>query len=309
MSIPEIRALAEDVSRSDPLNKVFQSGVLARICELRELMDRGRAHDLAAYLDVAAHLGEYLIAMEVIGPQEICNIQARILRIVEESFSQNAAQVAAVIEEPETTSQIEESGVSMPVRIIDEVRLGDILMQMKLIGQEDLDRALELQKTSGLRIGEALLQLGSVRMEQIQDAMRVQIECRLSAENTSGEDESAVEPETTRAESLQEQREAAAPQPRQVMYDERSAPLPQDYFQPREDLNLVSDILLGDILVRSGKVTQEQVREALRIQRAAGLRLGEALVEAGNTNWQAIQEALGVQHGFRRASQPKKSAM
>ncbi|MFZ4738038.1 MAG: hypothetical protein ACOYM9_18935 [Bradymonadia bacterium] len=40
-------------------------------------------------------------------------------------------------------------------------------------------------------------------------------------------------------------------------------------------------VRLGDLLIQSGRITQSQLEEAVRLQQRTGERLGSALVRAG----------------------------
>lgn len=53
--------------------------------------------------------------------------------------------------------------------------------------------------------------------------------------------------------------------------------------------------LLGEILVRLGTVTREQLDQACKMQHASGVRLGETLVSLGATDWDGITKGLGIQ--------------
>lgn len=55
---------------------------------------------------------------------------------------------------------------------------------------------------------------------------------------------------------------------------------------------------LGELLVRSGALGQEQLQRALDFQRSEGGLLGEILVKLGYVNERAIVQALTEQYGF-----------
>src|SRR4029077_10893342 len=55
------------------------------------------------------------------------------------------------------------------------MRLGEILIQRKLITEEDLERALELQKERGDKIGKTLVDLGFVAMRDVLAALSDQL--------------------------------------------------------------------------------------------------------------------------------------
>src|ERR1700681_1470088 len=50
------------------------------------------------------------------------------------------------------------------------MRLGEILMQRKLLEQDDLDRALELQKERGDKLGKILIDLGFIASRDLLSA-------------------------------------------------------------------------------------------------------------------------------------------
>ena len=59
------------------------------------------------------------------------------------------------------------------------MRLGEILIQRKLITQEDLERALELQKERGDKIGKTLVDMGFIAMRDVLAALSEQLQVPL----------------------------------------------------------------------------------------------------------------------------------
>ena len=59
------------------------------------------------------------------------------------------------------------------------MRLGEILIQRKLITEEDLERALELQKERGDKIGKTLVDMGFIAMRDVLSALSEQLEVPL----------------------------------------------------------------------------------------------------------------------------------
>ncbi len=55
---------------------------------------------------------------------------------------------------------------------------------------------------------------------------------------------------------------------------------------------------LGDLLIKSGTITPEQLEMSLRKQRENGKKLGETLVDLGITTDDAIAVALANQLGY-----------
>jgi hypothetical protein len=60
------------------------------------------------------------------------------------------------------------------LKIVGEVLLGEILIERNVISRRQLERALEVQKQTGSRIGEALVKIGATTLEQIEQALRIQ---------------------------------------------------------------------------------------------------------------------------------------
>src|SRR5262249_27484910 len=61
------------------------------------------------------------------------------------------------------------------------MRLGEILIERKLITDEDLERALELQKERGDKIGKTLVDMGFVAMRDVLSALAEQWDVPLVA--------------------------------------------------------------------------------------------------------------------------------
>ncbi|MCC7153708.1 MAG: type II secretion system protein GspE, partial [Bryobacterales bacterium] len=60
------------------------------------------------------------------------------------------------------------------------MRLGEILIARKQLAQEDLDRALELQKERGDKIGRILVDLGFVAQRDVLAALSEQLNLPLA---------------------------------------------------------------------------------------------------------------------------------
>jgi type IV pilus assembly protein PilB len=60
------------------------------------------------------------------------------------------------------------------LKLVGEALLGEILIERRVITRRDLERALQVQKSTGVRVGEALVKLGTATLEQIEQALRAQ---------------------------------------------------------------------------------------------------------------------------------------
>jgi type IV pilus assembly protein PilB len=61
-------------------------------------------------------------------------------------------------------------------------------------------------------------------------------------------------------------------------------------------------VRLGDLLIQSGRITQSQLEEAVRLQQRTGERLGSALVRAGYVTEAELTLALSGQLGVAAAT-------
>ena len=55
---------------------------------------------------------------------------------------------------------------------------------------------------------------------------------------------------------------------------------------------------LGDLLIKSGTITMEQLEAGLRKQRESGKRLGQTLIDLGYTTEDSLAVALADQLGY-----------
>jgi hypothetical protein len=271
MSPPQINELARRIARSDPEDVDEQGELRSLLGILRDRVQGEKAHDVRLRLDSALLLMDYLSHMGGAGGDEVLRIVSRLVASLEPFF--NPSVTIRKAREGEAALDVKNSGAGKaegPLserdeqehKLIADMLLGEILVQFGTINSAQVCEALELQNKRKIRFGEALIELGAASRSDILSAVAYQDKIRREA---AGE-------------------KAASP----------SAPLPA--FHPvRKDLKLVSDMLLGDLLVRMGKITQKQLEVGLRAQRATGVRIGEALVQMKATTWADVEEALRVQ--------------
>lgn len=276
MSLPPINDLARRVARSDPEDAEEQAEMRDLLNALRDRVQGEKAHDVRLRLDSALLLMDYLTHMGG-GGDEVLRIVSRLVASLEPFF--NPAVTIRKARGGEADLDIGRSGGAeekgqgplserdeQEHKLIADMLLGEILVQFGTINSSQVCEALELQNRKRMRFGDALIELGAASRSDILSAIGYQEKMRREA---TGE---------------------KAPAP--------SAALPA--FHPvRKDLKLVSDMLLGDLLLRMGKITQQELETGLRAQRATGLRIGEALVQAGIATWKDVEEALRVQNERR----------
>jgi chromosome segregation ATPase len=167
---------------------------------------------------------------------------------------------------------------AVPARLI-----GAIFVEKGLITEQELERALELQKNTGTRLGEILVaQFGVSRLDL--------------------------------ASALADQWEALE-RPRRLTLSEDAPPRPDpELTAPEADPDEVATEWteaddqarrpIGEIFVEQGTITEEQLRHALTVQQETGQRLGEVLVAQGSLSRLELASALADQWGALHRLRP-----
>lgn len=150
---------------------------------------------------------------------------------------------------------------------LNEMKLGQVLVQLGLVNPEQLSQALDHQRDTKVRLGEALASLGHVVPYELQQALGLQSKMR----------------------------EFADSQP------------PTDGYstKPKIEMDEWQESLLGAILVADRAITEQELKKGLSIQRATGMRLGEALVHHGLSDWKAVRAGIQAQERLRHEAKPK----
>jgi hypothetical protein len=83
----------------------------------------------------------------------------------------------------------------------------------------------------------------------------------------------------------------------------------------RSATDVMSDMLLGQILLQRGQILEEHIHQAMKVQRTTPLRFGDVLVKIGACTRQQVSDALAHQASLRRvrenlheANPPKERA-
>lgn len=173
--------------------------------------------------------------------------------------------------------------------ILNDVRLGQILTRTGVLTDAELESALDIQRAASGLLGEILVQLGYCTPGQISWALGCQY-----AETRLGQ--MLLKSRTLGVEDLQ----AAY----QTMRAEGDTSLPEVLIregmvssEKLEALMAVQyqEAKLGQILLVSGSLTEEELAEGLARQKETGERLGEALRALGYCQDDDIEEALRKQ--------------
>lgn len=60
------------------------------------------------------------------------------------------------------------------LKLLSARRLGEIMVQMSMLTPEQVERALQYQRSQGCRFGEALVEIGALSKDAVQSALRLQ---------------------------------------------------------------------------------------------------------------------------------------
>jgi hypothetical protein len=313
MSLPEITALCRVLARSDANDARQQERNLERLHELESYLKASANPGMTACLETAAVLMEHLAQGTRPDPKDLLDLTCRVMATVEKHWSgedPDAAIARALYAPAETLDDIAAAFEPPPTRIIrsavhgakatafggveleeaqrrietlkrtpriNEMVLGELLVELGHVTAENIREAIEEQAESGLLLGQLLQQRGLVTAEKIEDTVKLQRQLRA---------------QTTLDSVLKSTAKKLSGELKIGLKGDRSGG-PSDKS---------SDTLLGAILLRQGAITNAQLDQCLSIQRASGLRLGETLVEMGATNWQTIERAVDLQKRLRQAA-------
>ena len=317
MPASKLNDLATRILRSNPVDDGEQKRILRMLNEVRDSVRwSSEQQPVVEYLDAATLLISYLAHMGQIGGSEIRSVVARLIETaakvvtdgpgaVQSDAAHEAAQAAAValdetfLGQPETSDS---TPTSTSVRVISDMLLGEIMVRMGHLQSDQIDMALEVQRQTGLKFGEALVKLGLVTWEQVQAGLRYQDGCRQVVENfadtrTQGgasHEQQAVNPigAPKELELGKPQLELAASQPQSLDVAGSKSEL--------GSLRLMSDVLLGEILIERGIISKAQLEQGLSTQRATGMRIGEALVNLGFCGWDKVEMGIRLQSQRRK---------
>lgn len=274
MSFPQIAEIVERVANLDVDDPHEHAEIRDQLLELRELLDRISALDLAGCVDAAITITRNIAQVKPKAGEELRRILYRLLQVVEASMpASNAEELpASRFRKLGATphDEGEEDDSAHGLRLINDMLLGEVLIQLGVCTQEKVDAALKIQRATNMRLGEAIVHVGAASWEEVDNALRLQGHLA----------------QTGRLEARQEGRRGVPSHP------------PVSAFGD-DHLNVLNDMMLGEEMVRTGVITREQLSKALAVQHAAGIRIGEALVETGAATWDQVAEGVRKQGRHR----------
>jgi hypothetical protein len=305
-----IAVLVKRIYETRPVQSSRRQALLDELRQLRRDFDVAGAPEQAPRLDAAILILEFMSRSEDVATAETIRIVGELVATLDENRvrtttppppSAEAARPApapasAVAARPAPVPAIPEARPAPPRGNVSEDEdlsltqaclLGSILLQARMITEESLSRALQLHTSSRLPLGQCLIQLGAVTPEQIAAAVQYQDRLR--------EDMRVAREERTRAAATAVAAAAAAAatvERLELRMSQKQRGFVQSFHAQ----------VLGEVLIRLGVITREQLERALKLQRASNLHIGEALVQSGATTWEHVKRALEVQRQLRRSA-------
>lgn len=268
-----IRTLVKRISETRPVQIARRETLLSDLRALRRDIDEASAPEQVRSLDAALLLMEFMSRSQDVATAETLSIVASLVGTVNEHLLRAPSAPQPRLGAPAQLRALPQDDVAQhqDLRMTHEFLLGSVLLQAGVISSDSLSRALQLHTSSGMALGQCLIQLGAATPEQIAGAVAYQ-------------------------DRLREEERSTRTGP------ERSAPKGDLRLTPKNKVFVqsVHTQVLGEVLIRLGSITREQLERALQLQRAANVHIGEALVESGAASWEQIKKALDVQRQLRR---------
>jgi cytochrome b subunit of formate dehydrogenase len=179
-------------------------------------------------------------------------------------------------------------------------KLGNILVDARVISKTTLERALERQRTTGRKLGEVLEDMGVIWQEDISEALQVQSGAKSAIPRKLGDIlvEANIISMTTLERSLIRQKETDR-KLGEVMSDMGVVSQQEISVALSAQKSATPHVpkKFGEILVEAGLISKTTLMRALERQREIGKILGDVLEEMGVITQAEISEALAVQNG------------
>lgn len=295
-----IRTLVKRIAETRPVQGTRRQTLLSDLRTLRGDLNENAASEQSRSLDAAILLLEFMGRAEEVATADTFQIVASLVGMVDERSLRASTPGAPAPRAPTPSSPghaqasalwaqtsraaVEDVTQHHDLRLTHEFLLGSILLHAGVISPDSLARGLQLHTSSGMALGLCLVQLGAATPEQIAGAVAYQDRLREQERTTRAGSERPAEPQ-------------APARPVEVHTPGRA-----ELRMSAKQQGFVQSVhaqVLGEILIRLGSVTREQLDRALQLQRAASVHIGQALVESGAASWEQVKKALEVQRQLR----------
>jgi len=291
----QLQAITRRVSCSDPLDREEQTQVLDQLGNVLRSIDRAQFRGACECLDGAMLLLTYMAHMGDVGGREILEIIERLLRSAHDALLDPDGATNATVMTPGRGHVIASNG-SDGAAVLEDMLLGEVMLKRGMILSDHIDDALRVSQAARIQFGQALVKIGAATPDQVEEGLKYQDHCRRLAHGDTG----------SRTTGPLDVAGGAPGSGLRLQSDGPSAGGPSAGagadadVDPNDKLRLISEILLGDLMVQNEIITQDQLEVALRDQRATGLRLGEMLVSLGYATWPDVDYGIQLQTQQRR---------
>ncbi len=242
MARASLNELATQLSRSNLMNREVQSLLHDRLILERNRM-AGTSLELSGFLDAAAILLRSMHCLEGTDAQDVKDMIARLVGLVSGSASREGSS-----EGPADEFAAADQGI----QTLNDMALGDVLLQLGLVKADDVERALERMVSTGARLGETLVELGLVSIQDVEQGLRLQRALAQAAAHRPSEPE-RERPNAVHAILLGE-----------ILL--RLGKIDRLELEQALELQREEGLRLGDALVELGAITWNDVADALRLQ-------------------------------------------
>lgn len=187
-SLKLAKEIAEFIPGCNPLDTNDLCQILREVGALRGNLRADHAEVEDYLCSLAERLVELIERHGHIGGRQALSMVVEIVAQIAASMSSElqaaASDAASAAQTPATASQPAATGeVSPPrtlqdtrvgLRLMDQRKLGEILVSLSMLSQEQVERTLKFQKSNGKRFGESLVELGYINRAALEAALRMQ---------------------------------------------------------------------------------------------------------------------------------------
>jgi hypothetical protein len=186
-SLKLAKEIAEFIPGCNPMDTSDLCQILREVGALRGNLRADQAEVEDYLCGVAERLVELIERHGHISGRQALSLVVEILSQVADSMStelQAAASDASTSRTAPAAAQLPTSGAAQPsraigdtrvgLRLMDQRKLGEILVSLSMLSQEQVERALKHQKSNGKRFGESLVELGYINKAALEATLRMQ---------------------------------------------------------------------------------------------------------------------------------------
>lgn len=186
-SLKLAKEIVEFIPGCNPMDSADLSQILREVGALRGNLRADQAEVEDYLCSVAERLVELVERNGHIGGRQALSLVVDILAQVVGSMSSELQAAAEESFAPRSTPlgsrdavagglpaarAAQDSGVGL--RLMDQRKLGEILVSLSMLSQEQVERALKHQRSNGKRFGESLVELGYINKAALEATLRMQ---------------------------------------------------------------------------------------------------------------------------------------